>query len=300
VDTVRVVVGVDGSPGARAALEWAMADAARRSATLDVVSAVPVEIYWGDPVLIDERRVEAARAEIEGRVRALVEEIRPQSGGAAVDVEVVVVTGPATHAVLAAAERADLLVVGSRGRGAVRSTLLGSVALHAATHARCPVVVVHLRPDAAAAAPRVVVGVDGSAASREALVHAVAEAQRRNAEVRVIAAFTPRTYWSGAYEAAVPPVERLEEAIRSRADQMVAEVGAAVTVAVEPVEEAAGEALVRAAEGAQLLVVGNRGRGAIRGMLLGSVALHCVVHAPCPVMVVRSGRPGDSAGTAVG
>jgi nucleotide-binding universal stress UspA family protein len=294
-DTGRVVVGVDGSPGARAALVWAIAYSAGRGGRLTVVSLFPVEIYWDDANLIDERRIEAVRSDTEAQVRALVEEVRTESGGAAAAVDVEIIPGPAAHGLLAAAEEADLLVVGSRGRGAVRSTVLGSVALHAATHARCPVVVVHLRPDAPASAPRVVVGVDGSAASREALVHAVAEAQRQNAEVRVVAAFTPRTYWSGAYEEAVPPVERLEEAIRSRADQMVADVGATVTVAVEPVEEAAGEALVRAAEGAQLLVVGNRGRGAIRGMLLGSVALHCVIHAPCPVMVVRA-RAGATVG----
>jgi len=171
--------------------------------------------------------------------------------------------------------------------------VLGSVALHAVTHARCPVVVVHPRADTASESRRVVVGVDGSHGSREALARAVAEAGRLDAEVTAIAAYTLRSYWSGAYEAAVPPVERLEEAVRSQAEQMVAAVGAAGTVGVESVEGSAGDTLVRAAEGAELLVVGSHGRGAIRGMLLGSVALHCVINAPCPVMVVRAGRSGE-------
>ena len=290
-DAVRVVVGVDGSPGARAALVWAMADAARRGAAVEVVSAFPVEIYWGDPVLIDERRIEAVRADTEVRVRALVDEVRSEAGGGDVVVDVTVVSGPAAHGLLTAADGADLVVVGSRGRGSVASTVLGSVALHAVTHARCPVVVVHPRAETSAS-PRVVVGVDGSDASREALARAVAEAALLDADVTAVAAYTLRSYWSGAYQAAVPPVERLREAVRSQAEDMVKAIGAPATVGVLPVEGPAGDRLVRAAEGAELLVVGSRGRGAVRGMLLGSVALHCVIHAPCPVMVVPSGRSG--------
>ena len=295
-DSAAVVVGVDGSPGSRAALVWALADAARRGARLQVVSAFPVETYWGDPMLMDERRIEAVRSDTEGRVRELVDEVRSQSGAAAVAVDVTVVPGPAAHGMLAAAESADLLVVGSRGRGSVRSTVLGSVALHAVTHARCPVVVVHPRLDSGSAPPRVVVGVDGSEGSRQALARAVAEAGRLDAEVTAIAAYTIRSYWSGAYQATVPPVERLREAVRSDAEAMVAEVGGGTTVRVLPVEGPAGDTLVRAAEGADLLVVGGRGRGAVRGMLLGSVALHCVVYAPCPVMVVPVGRARAAAG----
>jgi nucleotide-binding universal stress UspA family protein len=295
-DSAAVVVGVDGSPGSRAALVWALADAARRGARLQVVSAFPVETYWGDPMLMDERRIEAVRSDTEGRVRELADEVRSQSGAASVAVDVMVVPGPAAHGVLAAAEGADLLVVGSRGRGSVRSTVLGSVALHAVTHARCPVVVVHPRLDSGSAPPRVVVGVDGSEGSRQALARAVAEAGRLDAEVTAIAAYTIRSYWSGAYQAAVPPVERLREAVRSDAEAMVAEVGGGTTVRVLPVEGPAGDTLVRAAEGADLLVVGGRGRGAVRGMLLGSVALHCVINAPCPVMVVPVGRAGAAVG----
>ena len=258
---------------------------------MQVVSAFPVEIYWADPSLIDERRIEAVRTDTEDRVRALADEVRSEVGDGNDLVDVVVVPGPAAQGLLAAAQDADLLVVGSRGRGALRSTLLGSVALHAVTHARCPVVVVHPRADDGAL--RVVVGVDGSEESRQALARAVAEADRLGADVTAVAAYSPRNHWSGAYQAALPPVDRLGEAVRSKAQAMVTEVGGPSTVGVLPVEGPAGDALVRAAEGAQLLVVGSRGRGAVRGMLLGSVALHCVVHAPCPVLVVRSDRSGE-------
>lgn len=291
--SARVVVGVDGSPGARAALVWAMADAARRGVRLQVVSTFPVEFYWADPHLVDDRRIEAVRTDTEARVGALVDEVATESGGAPVPVDVLVIPGPAAHRLLTAAGGADLLVVGSRGRGSVRSTVLGSVALHAVAHARCPVVVVHPRAEPPAVPPRVVVGVDGSDGSRDALVRALAEAGRVGAELSVLAAYSPPIYWSDAYEALVLPPERMRLAAQQAAETVVSAVTAGrstVPVATTAVEGPAGEVLVHAAEGADLLVVGGRGHGAIRGMLLGSVALHCVVHAPCPVMVVRAVR----------
>lgn len=294
--SARVVVGVDGSPGGRAALAWAMADAARRDAGLLVVSAFPIEIYWGDPNLIDDRRITAAGADTETRVTALVDAVAAETGGERVPVDILVLPGPAAHHVLAAAEGAGLLVVGSRGRGPVKSTLLGSVALHAVTHARCPVVVVHPRAAASATPPRVVVGLDGSDASRVALEQALAEAGRLGAEVTAVAAYSPASYWSDAYDILMPPLERLREEAQRRAEAMVSDVLAdgspAVPVTTTAVQGPAGEVLVSAAEGADLLVVGGRGHSAIPGMLLGSVALHCVVHAPCPVMVVPVGRGG--------
>ena len=284
--SARVVVGVDGSPGARAALVWAMADAARRGTRLQVVSTFPVEIYWADPHLVDDRRIEAVRIDTEARVGALVDEVATEAGGAPVPEDVLVTPGPAAHRLLTAAGGADLLVVGSRGRGSVRSTVLGALALHA-------VVVVHPRAEPPAVPPRVVVGVDGSDVSRDALVRALAEAGRVGAELSVLAAYSPAIYWSDAYEALIPPPERMRVAAQQAAETLVSAVTAGrstVPVATTAVEGPAGEVLVHAAEGADLLVVGGRGHGAIRGMLLGSVALHCVVHAPCPVMVVRADK----------
>ena len=90
----------------------------------------------------------------------------------------------------------------------------------------------------------------------------------------------------------VPPVEQLRAEARSRAEQVVAEVDSgAVPVTVEAVEGTAGEVLVRQAEGAELLVVGGRGHSPLAGLLLGSVALHCIVHGPCPVVVVPGPQP---------
>ena len=289
-----VVVGVDGSAGAREALVWAMAEATRWDAPLRVVSAFPVEVYWADPHLLDQQGIDAVRDDTDARVRALVDEVASGVADRPAAMDVAVRPGPATRQLLAAAEDADLLVVGSRGRGSVRSTLLGSVALHTVTHARCPVVVVHPRADAVGrTARRVVVGLDGSDGSRVALAEAVTEAGRLGAEVTAVAAWSARNYWSDAYDVLLTHRDRLREEARRGAEAIVAEVGARVPIRTLAVEGPAGEVLVREAESAALLVVGGRGRGAVRGVLLGSVALHCVIHAACPVMVVRSDRSGE-------
>jgi len=303
-----VIVGVDGSGGARAALVWAMAEAARRGAELEVVSAAPVDFYWTDPYLVDGGRLEEVRTDTEERARALVEDVRhdpavtavPDSAG--VPVRVVVVAEPAAELLVRRAEEADLLVIGSRGRSGVRSTLLGSVALHCATHARCLVVVVHPLPQSVTAAGgKVVVGLDDSDTSREALRHAVRAAAGLGADVEGVVAYHELNPWSGLYTLGAPPVGELREHARRRGEDMVAEVVSAVSdgprpnVRVVAAEGPAADVLIRRAEGAALLVVGSRSRSRLVGMVLGSVALECVVHAPCPVMVVH---PGIDARTA--
>ncbi len=297
----RVVVGVDGSAGSRAALVWALSAAARAGARLAVVAAFPIEFYWAAPTLLDARRVDQVRADTEARARALVDEVRddPASGGHAdVPVDVVALPGRAAQQIVQAAHDADLLVVGSRGRGAVRSTVLGSVALHCVTHAACPVVVVRPHTEAALAPPRVVVGLDGSATSMTALDRALEDAARLGAAVTAVAAYSEESYWSHAYDVLVPPVEQLRADAHRGAEKMVALARerfgpAAPDVDVRAIEGAAGEVLVGQSEGAELLVVGGRGRSALVELLIGSVALHCVLHAPCPVLVVPSRQGGD-------
>ena len=292
----RVVVGVDGSPGSRAALVWACAAAARRGAPLEVVATFPVDFYWADPYLLDSDRVDEVHADTEQRAKAMVEEVRadPVAGADSVAVDVVVAAGPAAELLVQHASDTDLLVVGSRGRGAVRSTVLGSVALHVVTHAHGPVVVVRPHSHGAGARAQVVVGVDGSEASRAALVHAAAEARGLGAELLAVAAFERENMWSDLYAPVLPTTENLRDDAESRALKMVQdELGGAAGLRV--LEGAASDVLVREAEGAELLVVGSRGRGMLRGMLLGSVALHSVLSAPCPVMVVRSRGAGTGA-----
>ena len=297
----RVVVGVDGSPGSRAALVHALITAARRGGDLDVVSSYAIELYYLGGAPLDVPDLAGVRDDTHDRVADLVEEVRTESavasvpGIADVTVRLVVSEGPAVQALVDRAEGAELLVVGSRGRGAMRSALLGSVALHCATHAPCPVLVVHPVPADHTPSGRVVVGVDGSPSSREALVAAVAEAGRIGAEVEAVASYVMADAWTDLSTVIQPTDERVRDELRQRTEQSVAEVlaaraadaGPAPKVRTEVLEGPAAEVLVTAARGADLLVVGSRGRGALRGLLLGSVALHCAMHAPCPVLVVH-------------
>ncbi|PVZ06364.1 universal stress protein [Actinomycetospora cinnamomea] len=140
-----VVVGVDGSPGSRAALVDAMRSAARRGARLEVV-AVYEPPEWRLPLPPTPL---PSRAEIEGSlleaVHQMVTEVAYELGGehlARPEIEVYVVPGDAAEVLVAVARDADELVVGHRGRGALASALLGSVGWGCVLRAPCPVRVV--------------------------------------------------------------------------------------------------------------------------------------------------------------
>ena len=311
----RLVVGVDGSPGGRAALAWALAEAARRGAALEVVVAYPVDFYWVDPYLADAGHLSDIRADTEARVRAQLDEVRhdpavnAQPGTGEVPVDVVVVGGAPAEHLVDRAEGAAVLVVGSRGRGAVRSALLGSVALHCVTHAPCAVVVVH--PSAGAggtaagadvAAP-VVVGLDDSGPARSALAVAAQVADRWEARLEAVVAYRAPAYWGDLYAVTAPPLGETPERATARGEALVrdvlgpdAQLGGAVRVVA--VEGRAGDALVEYAATARLLVLGSRSRNRLPGLLLGSVALHCAATARCPVMIVHPApRRLDAAAT---
>jgi nucleotide-binding universal stress UspA family protein len=146
----RIVVGVDGSPGSLEALRWALAEAGLRGAEVRVVhawmvpliDAVPEPWAIGSPTLgpsedqVHEHLEAAARKVLD----ASMEEARPADPG--VEIEGELPEGRPAAALLAAAQDADLLVVGSRGRGGFAGLLLGSVSAQCVHHAPCPVVVV--------------------------------------------------------------------------------------------------------------------------------------------------------------
>lgn len=128
----RIVVGVDGSEGSTRALEWAAAEAARAGAALEVHTA-----YGPGGVL-------ATPATTERAMRRLVEQSVDHVHQVAPDVKALGVTheGSPVTALIEASHGADLLVVGSRGRGGFTGLLLGSVSQQCAVHAHCPVVIV--------------------------------------------------------------------------------------------------------------------------------------------------------------
>jgi nucleotide-binding universal stress UspA family protein len=293
----RIVVGVDGSPASAAGLRYALRQAARRGADLEVVTAYTDPAIWagGAPIVIPD--LDDLRADSESRARALVEEAMQQVVGASgldtVGMTVVPVAGAAAHALIEASPGAALLVVGSRGRGALRSAVLGSVALHCVARAHCPVAVVNQGTEEVPGGP-VVVGIDGSDASRIALRAGIEEATRLGTEVRAVAAFSLARYWTDAYEMALPEIDEIAAGVRHQAEAVVREVLAESTASgpgaprVDTVvlQGHATDVLTEIAKGAALLVVGSHGHGTFRGLLLGSVALGCTIAAPCPVMVV--------------
>ncbi|KJY39045.1 MULTISPECIES: universal stress protein [Streptomyces] len=142
--TPRIVVGVDGSPSSQAALRWAVRYAGLVGGKVEAVTAweVPGEASWSAPAVdatFDEEEAE----------KLLVDEVRTVLGdrGAAL-VRERLVHGHPVGVLVDAAQGADMLVVGSRGRGAFRRALLGSVSQQVALHAPCPVTIV--RPDVSA------------------------------------------------------------------------------------------------------------------------------------------------------
>ncbi|MEU5439904.1 MULTISPECIES: universal stress protein [Streptomyces] len=137
--------------------------------------------------------------------------------------------------------------------------------------------------------PRVVVGVDGSQSSYEALRWAVRHAGQIGGTVEAVAVWElPGLYgWSGpAVDMQVDEEETRQKMSQELADVLGAE--AAGSVRTHVVHGNAADVLLRAAEGAEVLVVGSRGRGGFARALLGSVSQHVSQHASCPVVIVRS------------
>lgn len=154
----------------------------------------------------------------------------------------------------------------------------------------------------------VVVGVDGSAGARAALLWAATEARLRATRLRVLHAWR-FTYpevagygWGGSVEVlphgGVSDLRQAAEALLEDAAAYVASQGLDVEIECEAVEGTPAEALVEAAGETDLLVVGSRGHGGFVGLLLGSVSQQCAHHARCPVVVVHAPRKSLETGVA--
>jgi nucleotide-binding universal stress UspA family protein len=265
--TQAVIAGVDGSAQSYEAARWAAAEAHRRHAPLRLV------IVNDDPA-----RTEYA----EKAVRGAAEDCRAQTPELEVTEEVV--TGHPIDELLRRCQRAQLMVVGSRGRGGFTDALLGSVSTAVATHGRCPVAV--LRGYAGSTGP-VVVGVEDSPGSQAAVEFGVATAAQRGTELVAVQVWQEE----GLLAPPLPPEDRdqVQQQVERSLAQQITKWSAhypdvrirSVVCRGHPVA-----ALTDAARDAQLLVVGHRGRGGFAGLFLGSVASGVLHHARCPVTVV--------------
>jgi len=139
---------------------------------------------------------------------------------------------------------------------------------------------------------RIVVGIDSSKDSHRALSWAIEEARLRDADLEVVHAYPTPDLTALPMVVTLPSDEELRVAATSILDEVLDEVGGAEGLQVIKTVQAGGAAsvLTQAAEGADLLVVGARGLGGFRGLLMGSVSQQSVTHSPCPVVVVTPER----------
>jgi nucleotide-binding universal stress UspA family protein len=291
-----IVVGVDGRQGGRDALHLAGQLTEAGGGHLVAVRVFP---YQHRPALARSPAVEEERActrvALDGELADM---------GITARTHVVGDTSPARalHRI-AERERADVLVVGSTHRGAVGRVLVGDVALGSLHGSPCPVAVAPRgMADRDTPLSRIGVGFDGTPESRQALALAVALAKSTRVQLELLCAATaPVPLFAEAAWADGAIVDyhlEAEELIsRTLAELDVDAVGKAVVGG--PVET-----LVELTHRIDLLVVGSRGWGPIRRILLGSTAARLIGEAACPVLVVprgaATGQPGEQEPTTVG
>ena len=293
-NTVRVegvVVGFDSSPAAEVALAWGAAAAQAHGVPLTILTARPdaeadvIALPHGEGAEIVEPDIAEMLAEA-------AEDVRESYPG--LPVATLVQPESPVDGLLEASTTADMIVIGSRGLGGFEGLLVGSTAMNITPYADCPVVVQYV-PDEATVAARavarhpneVVVGFDGSHFSEEALQFALRHAAVTGLGVAVV--FVTK----GSGESAPVPISDADEDLSERvredlADAMrIAQSHPQVPVTyLHGVGRPAG-VLIHEASGSPLAVVGARGRGGFTQLLLGSVGLQMLIHAECPVAIVR-------------
>ena len=300
---VTIVVGVDGSDESRLALQWTVQEARTRRARVRAVHVwhFPPDYVWYYPPHPPDVAVKPPyrdRDELEKEAMKLLDQAVTEAVGSGVDIVQEVDEGLPADRLVRAAATAELLVVGSRGRGGFRSLLLGSVSQQCAHHTPCPLVIVRgVVHEPGTDSNTIVVGVDGSPDGEAALRWALEEADRRGGRVLAVHAWSlPNGYELAPYSALTVHRDKLEAGARTLLHDAV-QCGRVRHPGVEcaelTAEGPAARLLLETAKGAPLLVVGSRGRGGFAGLLLGSVSHQCAHHAPCPVAIVPSPRRSD-------
>ncbi len=286
----HIVVGVDGSEPATAAVRYAATDAARRGCALRVV-------HVAEPWAHDQLRREARRrpevseheelpeAYCQGVLDAAAEAARHREPGIEVTTELR--TGRVIETFLAESVRAEQIVLGSRGLGGFAGLVLGSVTMGVAGHAAAPTVVVREEP--ATVYGEIVVGYEADATSEAALEYAFEEASRRGCTLRALYAWQPPAFsplllgytpvFQDSFDARRTAAHHLLDPWRDKYPRVDL---VETTVSGHPVP-----ALRDASERADLVVVGSRGLDILGSAVLGSVSHGVLHHVHCPVAVVR-------------
>lgn len=283
-----ILVGVDGSDAATSAVRWAAKAAAAEHLDLKIVSAYDASTSdYAPGLIIPQDVIDAIRQDASDAVHAAAEVARQVAPG--VSVTTSIVDGDAARVLLELGKDAPLIVVGTRHLGSVKGLFLGSVSINVAAHAHGRVAIV--AGDGIDDGP-VVVGVDGSPVSDAAVAEAFRQASLRNAPLIAVHTWSPLDADAlHGYGISREEVERMTgDSVEVLAERLAGYSQDYPDVRVErrvlPDEPA--KALLDAAVGAQLIVVGSRGRGGFRGLLLGSTSQNVIHNALCPVMVVRT------------
>jgi nucleotide-binding universal stress UspA family protein len=279
-----VVVGVDGSEHGDRAVRFGAAEARRRRAPVTLVNAVhetaPMAAML--PLYSVEAFTEVGRRLVQDAEKLLAT-VAPE-----LEVGTSVRAGSRVGVLVEAGEHGGVVVLGHRSRHGTGRVLASSTTTGVAARAHCPVVSVPETWTGEEAFGRVVVGVDASEASHDALAHAFAEARRRSATLSVLHAWRLPT----AYDDIVWSRGEVEDWMHTAAEEMdktlapFREAAPDVPVEVDLRHEYAGPALLSASSGADLVVVGRRGHGSPFGIYLGSLARMLVREGRCPVVVV--------------
>jgi nucleotide-binding universal stress UspA family protein len=297
-DPGRWIIGIDGSECASNAVRWVVANAPGRATNLEFITAWQAPTVGAYPMsspsvtVFDDSELIAAAAD---ETEAVAARCRVELD---VPAESYVGRGGPAEVLLAAAEHAGLLVVGSRGRGGFARLLLGSTSTQCATHAAVPTVVVpgDVEP---IATRRILVGFDGSpnamAAARWALKFA---APGSTVVVAWVWDATPLAVGSDAFffpDASDLAAERFNHLVEPLEYDAVA---ADVTIEREFIRGTPRAALSSKSDDVDLVVVGARGHGAVGSALLGSVSTWILHHVHRPIVVVPLSDP--SANVAAG
>lgn len=275
----RVLVGIDGSEQALAAVRAAAAEAARRKVPLHVVHAfIWPSLHVNVGPVAPDLPATGLRHQAEDLLAEAAAEARKTAPRVPVGTHLI--DGAATQVLLEESGPATLLVLGDRGLGGFSGLLIGSIAVHAAARARCPVLVIR---GAEPAAGPVVVGIDGTERSDLALGFAFEESAQRGAE---LIALHVQDDSPGRSDDPITDGQALIDALAGW-QQTYPD----VVVKPEVVRGHPRHELRERSRQAQLMVLGTQGRDTFKGLVLGSVSQTLLYHSACPVAVVRATLP---------
>lgn len=287
---MRIMMATDGSNGAADAIEWLAHFPLPPDASIEVVSAIPAPIF-------DESVLPTPWSRLRAETERTLEDARRRLAKRWPSTATQVLYGDARDALVETARRSatDLIVMGARGLGAVAAFLLGSVSLDVARRAPCSVLVCRgpARP-----LRTVTVGLDGSAYAADALAFFSALPLPADLTAHLVAVVEPVRYPSSAPEmlsgALIAAVRQEEDSRRQQLAAVLGDAGEALRSRLRAVTSATplgspADALIRdaARTDSDLIVVGSRGMGAMKRIMLGSVSESVLRHAACPVLIAR-------------